>query len=159
MKTSMINVVVATLALTGSAVAQTPAPLPPYGVSIGYEQARKVMDAAEAEAGRNGWQVVIALVDVGGHLIHLRRLENVQTGSVQTAVGKATTSAAFRRPTKIFEDGLKDSPRFLSVPGLFALEGGLPIIAEGRVIGAIGVAGATGQQDAQIAQAGLAALR
>ena len=139
--------------------AQTP---PPYGAPIALEQARKVVAAAEAEARRNGWNVVIAVVDGAGHLVLLERLDNTQVGSVEVARGKAWTSAAFRRPTKAFEDmvaaggaGLK----VLTLQGVVAAEGGLPIVADGKLIGAIGVSGMTSQQDGQIAAAGAAVLK
>lgn len=141
--------------------AQTPTP-PPYGAPIALEQARKVVAAAEAEARRNGWNVVIAVVDGAGHLVLLERLDNTQVGSVEVARGKAWTSAAFRRPTKAFEDmvaaggaGLK----VLTLQGVVAAEGGVPIVLDGKLIGAIGVSGMTSQQDGQIAAAGAAVLK
>jgi uncharacterized protein GlcG (DUF336 family) len=121
-----------------------------------------VVAAAEAEARRNGWNVVIAVVDGAGHLVLLERLDNTQVGSVEVARGKAWTSAAFRRPTKAFEDmvaaggaGLK----VLTLQGVVAAEGGLPIVADGKLIGAIGVSGMTSQQDGQIAAAGALVLK
>lgn len=139
--------------------AQTP---PPYGAPISLEQARKVVAAAEAEARRNGWNVVIAVVDGAGHLVLLQRLDNTQVGSVEVAREKALTSAAFRRPTKMFEDMLAGGGsglRVLTLKGVVAAEGGLPILVDGKLIGAIGVSGVTSQQDGQIAAAGAAALK
>ena len=144
---------------TVPARAQTP---PSYGAPITLEQARKVVAAAEAEARRNGWNVVIAVVDGAGHLVLLERLDNTQVGSVEVARGKAWTSAAFRRPTKAFEDmvaGGGSGLRVLTLPGVVAAEGGLPILVDGKLIGAIGVSGGTSQQDGQIAAAGAAALK
>ena len=144
---------------TLSVRAQTP---PPYGAPITLEQARKVVAAAEAEARRNGWNVVIAVVDGAGHLVLLQRQDNTQVGSVEVAREKAWTSAAFRRPTKTFEDMLAGGGsglRVLTLQGVVAAEGGLPIVVDGKLIGAIGVSGVTSQQDGQIAAAGAAALK
>ena len=144
---------------TFPARAQTP---PPYGAPITLEQARKVVAAAEAEARRDGWNVVIAVVDGAGHLVLLQRMDNTQVGSVEIARGKAWTSAAFRRSTKWFEDTVAaggSGLRVLTFEGVVASEGGLPIVVGGKLIGAIGVSGVTSQQDGQIAAAGAAALK
>jgi glc operon protein GlcG len=152
------------LLLALPAVAQTPpAPPPapaPYGAPINFEQAKKAMAAAEAEARKNNWAVVISIVDSGGHLVALQRLD-AQTASVDISIGKATTAAAFRRPTKALEDGLAAGGaglRILSVRSATALQGGLPIIVDGKIIGAIGVSGVQAPQDEVVAMAGAAAL-
>ena len=141
-----------------TAVAQTgPAP---YGAPITLEQAKKAMVAAEAEARKNNWPVVISIVDGGGHLVMLQRME-AQTASVEIATGKATTSAALRRPTKALEDGLAAGGaglRILSVRSVTALQGGVPIVLDGKIIGAIGVSGVTAAQDEVVAMAGAAAV-
>jgi len=134
----------------------------PYGPSIKLDQARKAMAAAEAEARKNNWNVVIAIVDAGGHLVLLQRLDDTQFGSVEVARQKAWTAAAFRRPTKVFQDAVAaggEGLRMLKLEGATPLEGGLPIVLEGKIIGAIGVSGVTSQQDAQIAKAGVDALQ
>ncbi len=141
------------------APAVAPAPPAPYGAPISLDQAKKAVDGAEAEARKNNWNVVISVVDGGGHLVYLRRLDSTQTGSIDIATGKASSAVALRRPTKALEDALQASPRLLAVKGLMPLEGGLPIVVEGKIIGGIGVSGVTSQQDAQIAGAGLAALK
>jgi glc operon protein GlcG len=147
-----------TLMLAASAFAQTgPAP---YGAPITMEQARKAMAAAEAEAAKNNWQVVISIVDNGGHLVALHRLE-AQTASIDISIGKATTAASFRRPSKALEDGLAAGGaglRILSVRGATALQGGVPILLDGKIIGAIGVSGVMASQDEQVAMAGAAAI-
>jgi uncharacterized protein GlcG (DUF336 family) len=121
--------------------------------------AKKMVAAAEAEAMKNKWNVVIAVVDDGGHLIYLQRMDGTQTGSIDVAVGKARTAMAFKRPTKVFDELAKTRPSIVSIgEGAVLLEGGVPISAEGQVIGAMGVSGVTSQQDAQIAEAGVAAL-
>ena len=144
--------------LGASAFAQN-APAP-YGSPITIEQAKKAMVAAEAEARKNNWPVVISIVDSGGHLVMLQRLD-AQTGSVEIATGKATTSAALRRPTKAIEESLApggSAMRILSVRSVTALQGGVPIVLDGKIIGAIGVSGVLAAQDEMVAMAGAAAV-
>ncbi|MCW5621465.1 MAG: heme-binding protein [Burkholderiales bacterium] len=126
--------------------------------ALTLDAAKKIVAAAEAEAVKNKWNVVIAVVDDGGHLIYLQRMDGTQTGSIDVAIGKARTSTAFKRPTKVFDDLAKTRPSILSLGDLTLLEGGVPIKAGEQVIGGIGVSGVTSQQDAQIAEAGIAAL-
>ncbi len=135
---------------------------PAYGQAISLDDARKTLAAAEAEAKKNGWNVVIAIVDTGGHLVLLQRMDNAQFGSIEVARQKAWSAVAFRRPTKAFQDVLAgggEGLRILKVEGASPLEGGLPIVVQGRIIGAIGISGVTSQQDGQIAQAGVAVLK
>jgi len=137
-------------------------PPPPYGAPISLAQAHKIVDAAEAEANKQGWAVAIAIVDGAGHLVLLHRLDNTQYGSVEVAIEKAKTSALFRRPTKVFEELLEkggSNLRILKLPGALPLEGGLPIIVDGKLIGAIGVSGVKSTEDAQVAGVGIAALK
>ena len=123
------------------------------------EAAKKIAVAAEAEARKNNWNVVIAVVDDGGHLIYLQRIDGTQTGSIDVAIGKARTSAAFKRPTKVFDELAKTRPSITSIsPNAVLLEGGVPVMVGGQLVGAVGVSGVTSQQDAQIAEAGIAAL-
>ena len=140
-----------------SAAAQAPTP---YGAPINLAMAKKVLAAAEAEANKQSWPVCIAVVDCSGYLVAFQRLDNTQLGSVEVAIEKAKTSALFRRPTKAFEDVIAQGGaglRVLRLPGL-PIEGGLPIVHEGKVIGAVGVSGVTSTQDAEVAKAGLTAL-
>lgn len=144
---------------TTPVLAQTPAT--PYG-SLTLEQAKKAVAAAEAEARKNSWNVVIAVLDSGGHLVLLERLDNTQFGSVEVAQRKAYTAVAFRRPSKVFQDGVAaggEGLRLLALEGATPIEGGLPLVIEGKVAGAIGVSGVTSQQDGQIAKAGADALK
>ncbi len=121
--------------------------------------AKKMAAAAEAEAVKNNWRVVIAIVDDGGHLIYLQRTDETQIGSIDIAIGKAHTSVALKRPTKAVEDIIAGGRNaFLGVRGVTPLQGGLPIMVDGKLVGAIGVSGVTSQQDEQIAKAGLDAL-
>jgi glc operon protein GlcG len=161
MKTLFVSAVCAvTLLVVPTATAQQPPP--PYGAPITLAQAKKVAAAAEAEAIENKWNVVIAIVDTGGHLVYLQRLDETQFGSLDVARQKAWTAVAFRRPTKVFQDLLAaggEGLRILKLEGAAPLEGGIPIVVGGKIIGGIGVSGVTSQQDAQIAQAGIDALK
>jgi glc operon protein GlcG len=136
--------------------------LPPkYGPPITLDAAKKVMAAAEGEAVRNQWPMVIAIVDSTGHLVMLHRMDQAQYGSSKIAPLKAETALDFRRSTKVFEDGIAaggQGVRLVTMPNVLALEGGLPILQNGEVIGAIGVSGMNSNQDAQVARAGIAAL-
>lgn len=121
--------------------------------------AKKIAAAAEKEARSNNWNVVIAVVDDGGHLVYLQRMDGTQTGSIDVAIGKARTSAAFKRPTRVFDELAKTRPSIVSIGGdAVLLEGGIPVMVGGQLVGAVGVSGVTSQQDAQIAQAGIDAL-
>lgn len=121
---------------------------------------KQVMNAAEAEAARNGWQVSIAIVDDHGELLAFRRLDGASLASVEISQGKARTAARMRRPTKALEDAVAGGRvALVSVAGLTMLQGGLPITVDGVVIGAVGVSGVTSQQDEQVAAAGISALR
>lgn len=144
----------------GSQSARAQAPIP-YGENISLEQAKKVIAAAEVEANKNKWPVAIAVVDCSGFLVAFQRLDNTQLGSVEVAMEKARTSALFRRPTKVFEDLVAQggvNAKILKLPGATPIEGGLPIIRDGKIIGAIGVSGVKSTEDAQVANAGLEAL-
>ena len=123
------------------------------------EAAKKVAAAAEAEAKKNNWQMVIVIVDDGGHLVYLQRLDDTQTGSVAVGIEKARAAAAFKRPTKAMEDALAGGRMaILGIPGFIPSEGGVPLMMDGKVIGAIGVSGGTAPQDGQVGRAGAAAL-
>ncbi len=156
----LLFLVLAAVALftADSASAQAP---PPYGAAITLEQAKKVMAGAEAEARKNSWPVVIVILDSGGQLVMLQRLDNAQCGSVEIAKEKARSAVALRRPTKALQDLVAQGGanlRLLTL-GYSVLEGGIPILVDGRIIGSVGVSGVTSQQDAQIAQAGIDALK
>lgn len=117
--------------------------------------ARRIGAAAEQEAASNNWAMVIAVVDDGGHLIHLARMDGALIASVTVATEKARCAAQFKRPTKFFEDGVATGRQvLLSLPGVIPIEGGVPLLADGQLIGAIGVSGGAPTQDGQCAQAG-----
>lgn len=127
---------------------------------LAMDGAKAIARAAEQEAKKQNLNVVIAVVDDGGHLIHLQRLDGAPTGSIEVAIGKARTAAAFKRPTRVLDELAKTRPAITSIsPNAVLLEGGVPVVAGGQVVGAVGVSGASSQQDAQIAEAGIAALK
>ena len=128
----------------------------PYGAPIGVDVARRVAASALAEGRKNGWTVAAAVVDAGGALVYFERIDGTQSGSSDVAVLKARSAAAFKRPTKAFEEAVAGGRQaLLSLPGAIALEGGIPLIVDGKIIGALGVSGATSQQDGACAQAGV----
>ncbi|MEW4490801.1 heme-binding protein [Thalassoglobus sp. JC818] len=134
---------------------------PAYGESISLTDAKAVMAAAEEYARSNNWPVAITIVDNAGFLVMFQRLENTQLGSVEIAIQKAKTAALFRRSTKAFEDRVAEGGvnlKLLRLPGGLPMEGGLPIIVDQKLIGAIGVSGVTSTQDGMIAQAGIDAI-
>jgi len=123
------------------------------------EDAKRVATAAEAEARRNDWRVVIAVVDDGGHLLYLQRSHDTQYGSVETAICKAHAAVAFQRPTKTSEDAVLSGRLIhLALPGVIPAEGGVPLEIDGTVVGGLGISGVRSFQDGQIAAAGVAAL-
>jgi uncharacterized protein GlcG (DUF336 family) len=135
----------------------TPAPPPlPYGAPIGVDDAKKAAAAAVAEVKKIGAAPnAIAIVDHGGFLIYFERMDNTQLGSVEVAIEKARSAALFRRPSKVFEDALAGGrTAILALRGAMPLEGGLPLVSGGKIVGAIGASGGTAQQDGQVATAG-----
>ena len=131
-----------------------------YGLPVDLEQARKIAAGAMAEAQRNQWRVAIAIVDTHGFLKYYEMMDDTQTASAIVAVEKARTAAMFRRPTKMFEEGIAGGRNaLLGMREAIPIEGGLPIVLNGKVIGAVGVSGLTSAQDAQVAQAGLDTLK
>jgi uncharacterized protein GlcG (DUF336 family) len=120
------------------------------------------MAAADAEAVKNNWAVVIAIIDSGGHLVMLHRHDNVQLSSIELSQGKAKTALMFKRPSKVLDDAISSGGaglRFLALKDIIPLEGGIPIVVDNKIVGAIGVSGVLSAQDAQIARAGIDGLR
>jgi len=151
----------AALALAVAAFGQAP-PNVPYGVSISADAAKKVAAAAVAEARKNNWAMAVAIVDIGGYLVYFERMPDTQLGSVEVSIEKAKSAALFRRPTKAFQDivaGGGEGLRILRLTGAVPVEGGLPIIVDGKLIGAVGASGGSSDQDGRTAQAGLAASK
>lgn len=119
--------------------------------------AERITAAAEAKAKAEGWNVVIAILDDGGHLLSLKRMDGVQVGSIDVAQAKAKSAVYFKRPTKVFEDAMKGEggARIATLPHAVGVEGGLPIFKDGVIVGSIGVSGVTSAQDGIIAEAGV----
>jgi uncharacterized protein GlcG (DUF336 family) len=146
------------------AQSQPAAPPPPdYGAPINIDQAKEAAVAAIAEAKKNGWRMAVAVVDPGGTLVYFEKLDGTQNASVSLAQAKAHTSALFRRPSKAFADQFAaGNTGFMSFPNdarPIASEGGVPIVVNGKLIGAIGASGGTGQQDGVVATAGANAVK
>jgi glc operon protein GlcG len=148
------------LLVAPTALAQTPFQPPPqipYGLSIGLESAKKAAAAAVAEARKNNWNMAVAIVDPGGYLVYFEKMDSTQTGSVDVSIDKARSAALFRRPTKVFQDGVAaggEGLRLLNLRGAVPLDGGTPILVDGKIIGGIGVSGGAGEQDGQVAKVG-----
>lgn len=148
----------ASMLLPIGAFAQAPAPPPAYGMGIGLDTAKKAL--AAAEANKNNWPVAIAIVDSSAKLVVFSKMDNTQHASVDIAIGKAVTSNNLKRPTKALQDGIAQGGvnlRILGQPGITPLEGGVPIVVDGKIVGAIGVSGVLSSQDAEVAMAGAAA--
>ena len=127
---------------------------------ITLDGAKKMMAAAEAEARQNNWTVAVAIVDAGSNLILFQKIDETQSGSINVAIGKARTAVAFKRPTKAMEEIIAGGRTvFLAVEGLTPLQGGLPVVVDGQVIGGVGVSGVLSSQDEQVAQAALDGLK
>ena len=157
----LIVAVAIAAAFVASPLAAQTAP-PPYGLGIGLDAAKKALAAAEAEAKKNSWPVAIAIVDSSAKLVVFSKMDNTQHASVDIAIGKAVTANNLKRPTKALQDGIAQGGvnlRLLAVKGLTPLEGGVPIVVDGKIIGAIGVSGVLSNQDAEVAMAGAAAAK
>ena len=153
------------LAISAAGFAQTPAATPanpPYGVSINADAAKKLAAAAVAEARKNNWAMAVAVVDTAGFLVYFERMQDTQLGSVDIAIEKAKSAALFRRPTKAFQDTLAaggEGLRILRLTGAMPVEGGIPLIVDGKLVGALGASGGSSDQDGRTATAGVAALK
>ena len=133
-----------------------------YGPTITADQAKSVAAAAVAEARKNQWTMAVAIVDPAGDLVYFEKMDNTQVGSIDVAIAKARASARFKRPTKAFQDALAaggEGWRILSLEGAVAVEGGLPLIVGGKIVGAIGASGGASQQDGVTAAAGAGTLK
>jgi len=151
--------------LSTATCAQTPAPASPttlpYGPGISLADARTCAAAVAAEATKNGWFMVTTVVDSGGHVVLTERMDNAMFGSVQPALEKAQGAAAFRRPTKVFEDMIAQggvAMRVMTLPGVLPIAGGQPLVRDGKIIGAVGTSGGSSAQDDEVALACLRAL-
>jgi len=143
----------------GAAHAQLPNP---YGASIDIANAKKVAASAVAEAKKLNLNMAVAVVDTAGNLVYFEKMDGTQIGSVNVAQDKARSAALFKRPTKAFQDGVAGGGvglRLLGLEGAVPVEGGVPLISEGKIVGAVGLSGGTSDQDGQCAQAGASALK
>ena len=143
-----------------SAAAAT-AQVPQYGANVNLEQARKAIAAGQVEARKNSWPVAIAVVDNAGQLVAFEKMDNTQTASVEVAQDKAVSAAIYRRSTKVVQDGLAGGGaglRLLALRGMSPVEGGIPLVIDGKIVGGIGVSGVNSDQDGMVAKAGADAL-
>lgn len=164
---TVVRVVLGAL-IVGGALASWPAQIlkaqmpNPYGAPISLENAKKAAAPAIAEAEKNHWNMAVAVVDPSGNLIYYEKMDNTQLGSANVAIDKARSAALFKRPTKALQDALAaggDGWRILRVQGAVPVEGGIPLVMDGKIVGAIGVSGAASAQDAQCAKAGADAIK
>jgi glc operon protein GlcG len=147
------------LGALGTAVAQIPNP---YGLPISLENAKKAAAPAIAEAEKNHWSMAVAIVDPSGNLIYYEKMDNTQLGSANVAIDKARSAALYKRPTKALQDALAaggEGLRILQLRGATAVDGGIPLVMDGKIVGAIGVSGGTSAQDGQCAKAGAEAIK
>ena len=133
-----------------------------YGLSINLDTAKKIAASAIAEAAKNNWTMAVAILDTGGNLVYFEKMDGTQTGSVRVAISKGRSAVLFKRPTKAFQDMLAaggEGLRVLRLERAVPIEGGLPLLMAGKIIGAIGVSGGTSQQDGVVAKAGADTLK
>ena len=156
------NFMLTTAAISALGIAgQAEAQVPQYGPDINLEQAKKAIAAGQAEARKNNWPVAVAIVDNAGQLVAFEKMDNTQTASVEVAQDKAMSAAMYRRPTKAFQDVLAGGgagTRVLNLRGASTVEGGLPIVIGGKIIGGVGVSGVNADQDCMVAKAAADAL-
>jgi uncharacterized protein GlcG (DUF336 family) len=138
----------------------TPALAQSYGPALDLATAKKIAAGALAEAAKNNWKMAIAIVDNHGMLVYYERMDDTQTGSNAIALDKAKTAAMFRRPSRVFEEGVaKGRVALLGLQGATPITGGLPIVVGGKTVGGIGISGASSDRDEQVAAAGLAGIK
>jgi uncharacterized protein GlcG (DUF336 family) len=151
--------VVCALAVSASAFAQMPNA---YGPAVTVDTAKKIAAAAIAEAQKNGWTMAAAVTDTGGNLVYYEKMDATQIGSANVSIGKARSAALFKRPTKAFQDALAaggEGWRILGLEGAVPVEGGLPLLHDGKIVGAVGLSGGTSAQDGLAAKAGADLLK
>ena len=157
---SLILAMVAAILMVFAFGAQAQQMPNPYGGPITLEIAKKVVTAAAAEARKNNWTMAFAVADPAGNLVYFEKMDNTQTASIRIAIIKARSAATFKRPTKTFSDAVTGGNNaMLGLPGAIPSEGGIPIVIDGKIVGAIGASGGTGQQDGVASQAGINALK
>ena len=155
----LVSLVILSALISSTLVAQAPAQ---YGTPIGVETAKKVAAVAIAEARKNNLTMCIAIVDPGGNLVYLEKMDGTQTGSVNVSIDKAKSAALFKRPGKAFQDTLAaggEGLRILTLQGAIPIDGSFPIIMDGKIVGAIGASGGTSDQDGVVAKAGVDSVK
>ncbi len=150
----ILGSIAALFAVTAAAQDQRPG----YGPSVNITQAKRIAAGVIAECAKNNWNVAVAIVDPHGGLVYFERMEDTQYASLDIAIGKAKAAATYRRPTRVFMEVINKTPATATLPGVFASPGGVPIMVGGKVIGASGVSGVTGDQDEQCSKAGVAGM-
>lgn len=159
-KSAIVGMLLASLLATAQMLnAQAPAP---YGAPISLENAKKAAAPALAEAVKNHWNMAVAVVDPSGNLVYYEKMDDTQFGSAKVAIDKARSAALFKRPTKVLQDALAaggEGLRLLKIQGAVPVEGGIPLVMEGKIVGAIGVSGGSSAQDGQCAKAGADAIK
>jgi glc operon protein GlcG len=153
---------VATALLTAALPFGAQGQVPQYGPGVSLEQAKKVIAGAQEEAKKNSWPIAVAVVDTHGFLVAYEKMDNTQSASVQVAIDKAASSAMYRRPSKVFQDAVAGGGaglRVMNLRGASMVEGGLPLMVDGKIIGAVGVSGVAADQDSVAAKAGADALK
>jgi uncharacterized protein GlcG (DUF336 family) len=154
-----LSYVLGVAALALFAVSASAQQRPGYGTPVTIDQAKKIAAGVVAECQANKWNVAVAVVDPHGSLVYFERIEDTQYASMDIAIMKAKAAATYRRPTRVFADVIaKSGPAIMTLPGAIASPGGVPIFVGGKVTGAVGVSGVTGDQDEQCAKAGIAAM-
>lgn len=159
-RVGVAGVLVAALGL-GAATAHAQLPNP-YGESIAIDAAKKIAEPAVAEARKNGWKMAIAVVDISGDLVYFEKMDGTQVASIDIAIAKARSAARFKRPTRALQDALAaggEGLRILGLEGAVPVEGGVPIVMDGKIVGAIGASGGTSVQDGQTAKAGAGSVK
>jgi len=163
MKTISIFGVLILTVITATAQPTTQkSPVVAYGDNITLEAAKKLAADCEKFAAEKQWTIIVAIVDTGGNLVLLQKMDNTQIGSIDVAIAKAKTANAFKRPTKAFEETIASGGsglRILNVPGITPVEGGEPIYAGGKIIGALGISGMSSAQDGEVVKAVLANVK
>ena len=150
----ILGSIAALFAVTAAAQDQRPG----YGPAVTVMQAKRIAAGVVAECAKNNWNIAVAIVDPHGTLVYYEKMEDTQYASADIAIGKARTAATYRRPTRVFMEVINKTPATATLPGVFASPGGVPIMVGGKVIGAAGVSGVTGDQDEQCSKAGVAGL-
>ncbi|MEK6244620.1 MAG: heme-binding protein [Pseudomonadota bacterium] len=154
MKKVILGLSLAAFATVAAAQDQRPG----YGPSVSTATAKKIAAGVIAECQKNNWNIAVAIVDTHGGLVYFERMEDTQYASNDIAIGKAKAAATYRRPTRVFMEVINKTPATATLPGVFASPGGVPIMVGGKVIGAAGVSGVTGDQDEQCSKAGIAGM-